>query len=207
MRGSVRKQMDETVDVPPEPFAGLIRDHRAAEAIVQETRAAVEAGVGAPEGSEAEVEALSRLYLLRDFLGSELSVHIAKEERVLFPALRRLLTDSDDLIDDMLAEHEMVRERQRRLRQTLDALDDDHDAVSDARLSLGVNLEIAAQHGLSETLAALRETVTQLDWILQGHFTGEEDGLFLPAMELLSAGALAVLAEQVAEIDGSVRSL
>lgn len=193
--------MDETVDALPEPIAGLVRDHRTAEAIVQETRAAVEAGVEAPEGGEAEVEALSRLYLLRDFLDGELSVHIAKEERVLSPALRRLLTDADETADDMLAEHEMVRERQRRLQRTLGELDDDHEAVGDARLNLGANLEIAAQNGLGAALAALRETVMQLEWILRGHFTGEEDGLFLPATELLPVGAFPVLAEQMLEIE------
>jgi hemerythrin-like domain-containing protein len=189
----------------PEPLAGLMREHRAAEEVVQETRAAVEAGLGAPEGSDAEVEALSRLYLRRDFLGYELTVHIAKEERVLFPALRRMLASSDALIDDMLAEHEMVRERQRRLRHTLDELEDDHEAVDGARLGLNASLEVAAQNGLSDVLTALRETVTQLDWILQGHFTGEEDGLFLPAAGLLPPAAFTLLEEQRREIETAPR--
>ena len=170
---------------------------------MQETRIAVEAGARAPEESEAAIEALSRLYLLRDFLDRELSTHIAKEERALFQALRRLFEASDELVYDMLSEHEMIREKQRMVGQALDGLTDDHEAVDRARLSLSINLGIAAADGLREALSALLETVVQLDWILRGHFTGEEDGLFLPAAELLPASALAMVAEQMTAIAGA----
>lgn len=65
---------------PPEPIAGLTRDHRRFEAAIAEARAAP-VGAAAPEPLAA----------LRALLDYELTRHIAKEEQVLFPALQAAL--------------------------------------------------------------------------------------------------------------------
>lgn len=43
----------------------------------------------------------------------------------------------------------------------------------------------------------------RLQWILQGHFGDEEDDLFAPAEDLLTAGQLAELQRQTVELETS----
>jgi hypothetical protein len=39
--------------------------------------------------------------------------------------------------------------------------------------------------------------------VFQGHFTGEEDGLFIPAEDMLSAEAFATMAAQMAALEAA----
>ncbi len=167
---------------PPEPIAGLIRDHRRFEAAIAAARAALDA--------ESITASLSALRSLLDY---ELTRHIAKEEQVLFPALQQVLAALQPDIENMLAEHDEIRQRGARLGAALAALDEQHQAVRDACA--------AVQQGLREPAGQLSAALEQLDWVLQGHFTGEEDSLFLPAEELFDATALAALAQRMAALD------
>lgn len=168
---------------PPEPIAGLIRDHRRFEAAIAEARAAL-----------ADAGAAEPLLAVRPLLDYELTLHIAKEEQVLFPALQQALADLEPDIENMLAEHDEIRERGARLGAALAALDEQHQAVHAARA--------AVLEGSQAPSAELATALEQLDWVLQGHFTGEEDSLFLPAEELFDAAALAELERQMAALSG-----
>ena len=62
----------------------------------------------------------------------------------------------------------------------------------------------ALRHGdIAANLRNLGELLERLDWVFQGHFTGEEDGLFLPAEDVLSAGTFATMAEQMAALEAA----
>lgn len=173
----------------PEPIAGLIRDHRRFEAAIADARAALDGG-----GSTDSFVALQTL------LDYELTRHIAKEEQVLFPALQRALTALQPDIENMLAEHDEIRTRGARLGAALATLDEQHEAVRAACTTVRERLERPDAGELAQALA-------QLDWVPQGHFTGEEDSLFLPAEELFDAAVLAELTQRIAALDGDPPSL
>jgi hemerythrin-like domain-containing protein len=170
--------MEGRMNQPPEPIAGLIRDHRRFEAAIADARAAL-----------TVARAAAPLPAVQTLLEYELTLHIAKEEQVLFPALHEALADLEPDIENMLAEHDEIRERGARLGAALAALDEQHQAV---RAACAAVLE-----GMQEPSLKLATALEQLDWVLQGHFTGEEDSLFLPAEELFDAAALAELERQM----------
>lgn len=174
----------------PEPFAALVREHRSIESIVEESRIAITAAANEPGDGEVALAAVEQLRDLNAFMETDLALHIAKEEDVLFPALRGLQED-DALIDDLIEQHDSVRDRHRRLQEVLSAIDDHHDEVRAEREALAANLNGDVS---GETLATLRDVVARLDWILQGHFFDEEDGLFEPSVDLLAAPVLAAMA-------------
>jgi hypothetical protein len=79
-------------------------------------------------------------------------------------------------------------------------------AAPDERVPMGVPIlrgrgvgQLQAGRETS-TLAAVLAAVERLDWLLQGHFTGEEDGLFLPAEALLSPATVVELSRQMASL-------
>ncbi len=188
------------MDEVPEPIAGLIRDHRAIESVVTATSASVSAAAAAPGDATLLEAAFVDLLRLHDLLAHQVAVHIEKEEQVLFPVLRAELADLSDFVDDMIAEHDQVREQKARIAQTLDALDAQHALIEGLRDGVIAALQEAGADPAA-VVAGLRETVVRLNWVLQGHFTGEEDGLFLPAEESLDADALAEMAALMAAID------
>ncbi len=190
------------MDDVPEPIAGLIRDHRAIEAVVSATSASVSAAAAAPSDAALLAAAFADLLRLRDLLGRQVTVHIEKEEQVLFPVLRAELAELSVFVDDMIAEHDQVREQKARIAQTLDALDAQHALIDVLREGVAAALQEAGTDPAA-VVAGLRETVVRLDWVLQGHFTGEEDGLFLPAEEALRAETLAEMSARMAAIDAA----
>ncbi len=187
----------------PEPIAGLIREHRMIEAAVAETGARIAAALSAPDEPAFADAALEQLWLFQLLLEREVAIHIAKEEEVLFPVLRAEVARLSELIDDMIFEHDQIREKRDALAGALAELADDHDAVEQARAQIRDGLNGGVAHDPLGALTTLRAAVEQLDWIFQGHFTGEEDGLFLPAEDLLSAGTLADMARRMAEIEAA----
>jgi hypothetical protein len=50
----------------------------------------------------------------------------------------------------------------------------------------------------------LHDAVKRLDWIFQGHFGDEEDDLFPPALELLSAEVFEELARRADALEGQL---
>jgi hypothetical protein len=176
-----------------EPLAGLMRDHIEVHLLVTETREAVEEALG--DGAGALVEAaMEKLRDLEAYLAVDLVIHIAKEEEVLFPALRGLGADMDQVVDEMVEQHDEIRLRRDVLERALAAIDQAHDEVDAARERLSAALTRAEAASPAESLPELLDAVKRLDWILQGHFGDEEDDLFAPALDLLSPETFAGLA-------------
>ena len=183
-----------------EPLATLMREHAQTHALVTEVREALEAAVEAPRGDIAAVAA-ERVRDLDAYLAEDLVFHIAKEEEVLFPALRGFAAEIDQVVDEMVEQHDEIRHRQELLERALAAMDGAHEEVQREREAIAAGLREAERDGLTrDRLAALLDSVKRLDWILQGHFGDEEDDLFAPALELLSA-------ERFAELDEAARAI
>lgn len=187
-------------DILPEPLAGLVRDHVRASDVVTDARSSVERAANRPDSADRFAVMLDELHDLEHFLTDDLTIHIAKEEEVLFPALRQLAQDTSRLVDDMVAQHDEIRERQALIEQTLAAVDAHHDTIGPERATFAATLSAAASQPGPAALATLREGVKRLDWILQGHFEDEEEHLFMPAATLLSPDTLADLAQRMAAL-------
>jgi len=142
---------------------------------------------------------LRELHSLHAFMGHELAAHIAREEDVLFPAFRTLTAD-DRLIDELVVQHDRVRERRALLESVLTALDHHHDDVAEEHARLGASLEAQPRDLSWEALEKLADSVRQLDWIFQGHFGDEEDDLFAPGAELFSPADLARMTQEMEAI-------
>lgn len=187
----------------PEPMAGLVREHRLIEEVVSAAREALGKAT-APTAEAAAIDvAVERVLDLDAFLAEDLARHIEKEEEVLFPAVRGFNAEMELAVEDMLAQHDEVRQRRAMLVQTLDRLDAEHERVEAEKAHLR---QAASELGdgaqvTHELLVALRERVRQLDAILQGHFGDEEDGVFGPAAELLSGETLSRLTAEMEAID------
>lgn len=176
-----------------EPLAALMREHIEIHRLVTETREAVEQAVGVPGDTGLAIAALEQARDLDSYLARHLVIHISKEEDVLFPALRGIATDMDQVVDEMVEQHDEVRARRATIEQVLTALDRTHDEVDGARSLLSERLDIATSSLAPEALLELLDSIKRLDWILQGHFGDEEDDLFMPALNLLSAETFARL--------------
>ncbi len=189
------------MEITPEPLAGLIREHRAIEAVVAETQARLAAALAAPTDAVRRDAAIEQLWSLQLVLERDVERHIAKEEDILFPLLRRELSRLSDLVDALIDEHERIKAQRDRLSETLVLLDDDHADVRAAATRLRDGLDRAQTDPSPKVLSDLNAKVEQLDWLFQGHFVGEEDGLFTPAEDVLTTATLAELARQMAEFD------
>jgi iron-sulfur cluster repair protein YtfE (RIC family) len=182
-----------------EPLAGLMRDHLEVHGLVTETREALEAALA---DSSAVPPAIEALRDLAAYLAEDMVIHIAKEEDVLFPALRGFATDFDQVVDEMVEQHDEVRLRKANIERALAAMDESHEEVQAEMAGISATAARAdADLASAETLRALLDAVKRLDWILQGHFGDEEDDLFPPALELLSAETFAELARQAKALE------
>jgi hypothetical protein len=76
------------------------------------------------EGASGRAAAatLDQAWLLLEFLETELETHISKEEGPLFPRLEASLPADDQLIDKMVAEHDLIRIKRDEIRTTLAGL-------------------------------------------------------------------------------------
>ncbi|MCK9519263.1 MAG: hemerythrin domain-containing protein [Dehalococcoidia bacterium] len=185
-----------------EPLASLMREHTEVHDLVTEVREVLEQALAEPGEAGLATAALEKLRDLDAYLAEDLVIHIAKEEEVLFPALRGFAADIDQVVDEMVEQHDEIRHRQEIIERALAAMDHTHDEVDAERTSLAAGIRAAEANGLTpETLAELLDGVKRLDWILQGHFGDEEDDLFVPALELLSEETFAELAKQAAALD------
>ncbi|MGH2608483.1 MAG: hemerythrin domain-containing protein [Tepidiformaceae bacterium] len=184
-----------------EPLASLVREHIEAHAIVTETGEAIESALEAGAAPALAREALERLRDLDAYLAVDLVIHIAKEEDVLFPALRGFAAATDKVVDEMVEQHDEVRARKAILANVLAALDHTHDAVKAERATISSAIATAGDIPAAEALVELLDAVKRLDWILQGHFGDEEDDLFLPALDLLSPETFAELARKAAALE------
>ncbi len=186
----------------PEPLAGLIRDHRTIEEVVADARKAISAAAGRPEDRTLVAAAIEALRDLEAFAAVDLTLHIAKEEEVLFPAIRAAAeAETEMIIGDMLAQHDEVRDRNAEVRRVLAAIDNHHDEVGREVARISEGLRSSGMEASPGQLNTLYDTVKKLDWILQGHFLDEEDNLFEPATGWFSAERLSELAAEMARIE------
>ena len=187
---------------PPEPLAGLIRDHRLIEEVVADARKAISAAAGRPEDRTVVAAGIEALRDLEAFAAVDLTLHIAKEEEVLFPAIRAAAeAETEMIIGDMLAQHDEVRDRNAEVRRVLAAIDSHHDQVEREVASISEGLRSCGMEASPGQVNALYDTVKKLDWILQGHFLDEEDNLFEPASGWFSAERMSDLAVQMARVE------
>lgn len=185
-----------------EPLATLMREHTEIHGLVTGAQEAVEAALNAPGDTEMAREALRIMRDLDAYMAENLVIHIAKEEDVLFPALRGFAATIDQVVDEMVEQHDEVRNRQAILARVLTAMGQTHDEVDAARSHIASAVNRATAGGITnEKLEEFLDGLKRLDWILQGHFGDEEDDLFVPAMELLSAEAFEEMAREAARIE------
>ena len=177
-----------------EPIAGLMREHVLTHELVTDTREAIEAALAAPEQAELAGRAEELMRDLAAFVAEDLVLHIAKEEEVLFPALRGFAADIDKVVDEMVEQHDEIRFRKTLVERAVAHMDESHEEVRDAASHV-------AGAAVTGSLADMHDAVKRLDWILQGHFGDEEDDLFPPALELLPAETFAELARQAAALE------
>ena len=193
------------LEILAEPLAALVREHELAAEVVGEARAAVEHASAHPGDHERFAQMLDAVRGLDAFLSRDLTLHIAKEEQVLFPALRALARDTRRTVDELVVQHDRIRERRALLARATAALAAHHDALGDERAAIGDVLRDAGDApdagATADVVATLRDAVARLDWILQGHFGDEEDDLFRPAQELLSPETLARLADEMSALE------
>lgn len=193
----------------PEPIAGLIRDHRQIEEVAATSHRAISAAAGRPTDVDIVEVALAQLRELEAFAAIELTIHIAKEEEVLFPAIKRVAKlEVDTIIGDMLAQHDEIRGHSADVRAVLEKLDTNHDEVTAETSQLSEHLRRASERSPGELpepeiLNSLYDTVKKLDWILQGHFVDEEDNLFEPSIPWFEESAFPELSKRMAEVEAS----
>jgi DMSO/TMAO reductase YedYZ molybdopterin-dependent catalytic subunit len=187
----------------PELIAALIDDHRRVEAMVTGVSARLAAALSSAGDVAIAGNAVAEVQALQRLLENDVALHIEQEEQILFPAVRDAVQGIAPLLEDMIAEHDEVRARRDKLGRTLARLDDDHALLQEAAVRLGEVARLPDHPGIpleSTALQQLSDAVRQLDWVLQGHFTGEEDGVFLPAEDLLSAETFIELARRSAAL-------
>lgn len=182
----------------PEPLAGLLRDHEHTAGVLADARETFEGASlqGAGDNSAARVLEVARG--LQRFLAEDLTLHIAKEEAVLFPALRSLADGMDDTIVHMVAQHDEIRARQDLIDRTMAALDAHHDEIEVERDAFISDVGTMTAALTSEVLADLSDRAMRMERILLGHFAEEEEDLFVPAKALLAPDVLDGLSEQMA---------
>ena len=188
-----------------EPLATLVREHTEIHGLVTGAQEVVEAALEALGDTELAGDALRVMRDLDAYMAENLVIHIAKEEDVLFPALRGFAAALDQVVDEMVEQHDEVRNRQAILARALTAMGQTHDEVDAARSQITSTVNRATASGITnQKLEEFLDGLKRLDWILQGHFGDEEDDLFVPALELLSAEAFEEMAKQAAEIEAGV---
>ncbi len=188
-----------------EPLATLMREHVEIHGLVTGAKEKVVAALEAPGDPGLAVGALGVVRDLDAYMAENLVIHIAKEEDVLFPAMRGLAAALDQVVDEMVEQHDEVRDRQATLARALGTMAGGHDEVHAARSEVASAVIRVATGGMtSEKLEEILDALKRLDWILQGHFGDEEDDLFVPALELLSTETFAEMARQAARIEGGI---
>lgn len=187
----------------PEPLAGLVREHRLIESTVADTLARVEAATAASDDAALADAAVEQLWVLQLLLERDVALHIEKEEQVLFPVLRQAVEGLSRLLDHMIDEHDEIKARRDGLGQALAALDQDHEEVHRLQAAVQRTAADISQGSGTTNLHSLGDMLKRLHWVFQGHFTGEEDGLFLPAEDLLSTDTFAAMAEHMAALEAA----
>jgi len=184
-----------TQGVPP-AIAVLIGEHDLCRSRLDSAAAALTAGVTG--GMLATQPALNQTWLLLQFLEDELETHIAKEEGPLFPRLKAALPAGDRLIDEMVAEHDMIRMKRGDVESVLAHLIENHDG-----LRLNREFLRGALAGTGEphaSLLSIQHAVGVVATKLRVHFENEEELVFPLAKEFLTSEELEQVAAEMAAL-------
>lgn len=192
-----------SLETDVEILVSLMREHAETYELMSRTREVLERAIADPADSDTQERVLRTLWELDSFVEEDLVIHIAKEEDVLFPALRGFTGEIDQVVREMVEQHDEVRRYQDAVEEALHRLDAAHVEV-DASLE-------AVRDGIAATAGAARleanqaedilDRVKRLDWMLQGHFGDEEDDLFAPALHLVNAATWDQLAVKARQLD------
>jgi hemerythrin-like domain-containing protein len=180
---------------PPPSIAVLIAEHDRCRSRLDAALGALAAPQG--RGTEAAAAGAEEAWSLLQFLEHELETHIAKEEGPLFPRLKAALPAGDRLIDEMVAEHDLIRIKRGDVRELLEELLGGHDDLRVDRAALRAALAQAGGLPFNRIDRAV-ETVAEK---LRVHFENEEELVFPLAPELLSSEELEQVAAEMAALD------
>jgi iron-sulfur cluster repair protein YtfE (RIC family) len=185
----------------PAAITHLLAEHDAGREQFAALRTAVAA---AQAGITALPVAVTQLTGVLDYLTGALELHIAKEEGPLFPRLKAALPDADRLIDEMVAEHDLIRIKRDLLRTVVaEVLDGGHEELRAAFQTLRASVaSVAVQAGghstrLAELAAAARVVVEKAEV----HFENEEELVFPLAAQLLDAATLDRIEAEITALD------
>lgn len=181
----------------PEAIAVLIREHDACRA---QLAAAEQALTSArPSTPASSARALTIAGELLRYLETSLETHIAKEEEPLFPRLKAALPLGDRLIDEMIAEHDLIRMKRDDVEAVLQELLGGHDDLRAERQAL--RLAMADVRRPVASLGPLVAAVATVSAKLHVHFENEEELVFPLAPDLLSAEELVTVLEEMTAIE------
>jgi iron-sulfur cluster repair protein YtfE (RIC family) len=152
------------------------------------------ARVASTEGSSA-LQALQVAEDLLHYLETQLETHIAKEEGPLFPRLKAALPADDRLVDEMVAEHDLIRMKRQDVHDVLRAILAGHEEVRAVQDTLRQALANSTEAG--RRLTRLRSAIETVADKLRVHFDNEEELVFPLASELLGGELLATIAEEM----------
>lgn len=182
-------------DIPP-AIAILIGEHDLCRSRLDTAAAALAAG--ATGGMQAAQAALGETWSLLQFLEGDLESHIAKEEGPLFPRLKAALPAGDRLIDEMVAEHDLIRMKRSDVQSVLAHLIENHDGLRLDRESLRAALDRASEPHASRS--RIQHAVDIVAAKLRVHFENEEELVFPLAPELLTSEELDQVAAEMAAL-------
>lgn len=147
----------------PEAIQLLLREHEMIKDILSETRTSLFAAVQNHQDSALVEGVLEQVRDLVAFLSFDLEAHIAKEEDVLFPPLRELHNELELVVEDMVVQHDAVKDRRDTLERVLDALDHDHDDVRAARQAVADCANATGPQPSRDELENIRVAVVNVD--------------------------------------------
>lgn len=177
-------------------IAVLLQEHDACRAQIEQTERALASSRLGDTTSHERALALAR-DLLR-YLETALETHIAKEEGPLFPRLKAALPASDRLIDEMVAEHDLIRMKRDDVQAVLLELLGGHDDLRAERQ--GLRSALADRTGRATVLTQLTAAVATVATKLRVHFENEEELVFPLAPDLLSEEDLTATMEEMTAI-------
>jgi len=176
----------DTATESPAAIALLLREHEDGRARLEALLAAVDAHNDLAVAAPIVLNAI-------EYLQSSLELHIAREEGLLFPLLKAAMPPGDRLIDEMIAEHDLIRVKREELREIIDDLLSGHDDVR-ADLEALRDLARAASDGVPSDLQHAAHDLAQK---MRVHFENEEELVFPLAPRLLAAETLARIYEEM----------
>jgi len=180
----------------PAAIAHLLAEHEAGYAVLRALQQALDAA--ASDSPASVTNAFDASWQALEYFERPLETHIAKEEGPLFPPLKAALPAGDRLIDEMIAEHDLIRMKRDDFIALLDEILGGHDDVRQDRQALrrllgAPGVPVARLRQLQQAGRAISQKILV-------HFQNEEELVFPLAPELLDAATLDQVMEEIAAI-------